>query len=130
MCLLFQVLNPARRKAKRLIIATAVTAHHHLDPRFAAITGSTIVANGTSQKKGPILSKTGSRPFMDFGASINSHMNTMQPIAIHPRELRHRRLSATVNGDKNTSRDYHRSETRKKKPLAATDAPVEAHDCA
>ena len=111
-----------------MISAVAVTAHHHLDPHLAAITGNTIVANGTSQKKGPILSKIGNRLFIDFGASINSHINAMQPMAIHPRESRCR-LSGKVNASQHTSRNYHCGETGNKKPLAVTCAPVEAQDC-
>jgi hypothetical protein len=37
---------------------------------------------------------------------------------------------AAINGDKNASYHYHRSETREDNPLAAAYAPVEAHDCA
>ena len=76
-----------RSAAPNVITPAAVTASHHLEPRLAAITGSTIMANGTNQKKGPILSNTGSSTFIDFGASIKSHMKAMQAIAIHPRAL-------------------------------------------
>ena len=38
------------------------------------------------------------------------------------------RLAVTVNGDKNANHYYHRTGARKKKPSAAADAPVEAHD--
>jgi hypothetical protein len=33
-----------------------------------------------------------------------------------------------VNADQNTSRNYHRKKARKKKPPAATEATVKAHD--
>ncbi len=62
----------------------AVSAPHHLDPHFASITGSTIVANATSQKNGPILPNTGSRGFRDFGVRIALHMTTKRTTPIHP----------------------------------------------
>jgi hypothetical protein len=73
-----------RRKAPSVIIAAAVTASHHLEPRLAAITGIAIMANGTNQEKAPNTLKAGISDLMEFGASINSQMKAMQAIPIHP----------------------------------------------
>jgi hypothetical protein len=67
-----------------VIIAAAVTAHHHLDPRLAATIGSAIMANGNSQEKGPILSNTGSKGFTDFGSRIALHTKSKHATPIHP----------------------------------------------
>ena len=39
-------------------------------------------------------------------------------------------LFPVVNADKNASHDKHSGDAGKKKPPAAAEAPIEAHDCA